>query len=352
MSKRSIRACGWRGQLRGAFFGVLVLIVAGCAPTPEGDGSTSTEPDDLGAPALDEMRAAAVASPDDLPETHSLLGEPLFRPELDPDFHDQQEMLLQLAVRTYAEDRSDPRGLIWIGRRLSYLGFYRRAQWVYTRAIETYDEEPEFYRHRGHRYITLRRFPQAIADLERAAELIEGTEDRVEVDGLPNARQIPTSTLHTNIWYHLGLARYLIADWQGAAEAYRQGLTAAANPDMQVAMTYWLHMTLRRLGEDEEAGWILEPITADLDIIENQLYHRILRMLQGAESKEVLLADAREAGGGDLATLGYGVGAHYLLVGDEEKAFEIFREIVDTSAWPSFGYVAAEAELARDGDVG
>ena len=293
------------------------------------------------------MRAAAVAAPDDLPETHSLLGEPLFRPELDPQFHGEQEMLLQLAVATYTENRANPEGLIWIGRRLAYLGFYRRSQWVYTRAIETYGEDPEYYRHRGHRYISLRRFPQAIADLERAAELIEGTEDRVEADGLPNARQIPTSTLHTNIWYHLGLARYLVADWQGAADAYRRGLDAAGNPDMQVAMTYWLHMTLRRLGESGEASRLLEPITADLDIIENHFYHRILRMHQGDESAEGLLADAREAGGGDLATLGYGVGAHHLLAGDEELATEIFREIVATSAWPSFGYIAAEVELAR-----
>lgn len=322
-----------------------LLTVSACGnqqvtmPTDDGE--------DLGAPALDEMRASAVASPDDLPEARSLFGEPLFRPELDETFRSEQEMLLQLAVQTYANNRSDPHGLVWIGRRLAYLGFFRRAQWVYTRAIETYDSEPEFYRHRGHRYITLRRFPQALADLSRAAELIEGTTDEVETDGLPNARGIPTSTLHTNIWYHLGLARYLVADWPGAEEAYRRGLAAAENPDMQVAMSYWLHLTLRRLGRDEEARKLLEPIAPDLDLLENHFYHRILLMIGGAESPDAVLADARSAGGGDLATLGYGVGAHLLLEGQEQRATEVFREILATPAWPSFGFIAAEAELAR-----
>ena len=63
------------------------------------------------------------------------------------------------------------------------------------------------YRHRGHRYVSIREFDRAIADLEYAATLIEGTEDEIEPDGMPNAMNIPVSSLHSNIWYHLGLAR-------------------------------------------------------------------------------------------------------------------------------------------------
>ncbi len=76
------------------------------------------------------------------------------------------------------------------------------------------------YRHRGHRYITLREFDKAIADFNKAVELIEGTDDIVEPDGAPNAAGIPTSTLHTNIWYHLGLAHYLKGDFAAALLAY------------------------------------------------------------------------------------------------------------------------------------
>jgi hypothetical protein len=44
-----------------------------------------------------------------------------------------------------------------------------------------------WYRHRGHRYITLRCFDAAIADLEQASKLIKGKPGEIEPDGLPNA---------------------------------------------------------------------------------------------------------------------------------------------------------------------
>ena len=36
--------------------------------------------------------------------------------------------------------------------------------------------------------------------------MIAGKEDSIEPDGMPNPQNIPVSSLHTNIWYHLGLA--------------------------------------------------------------------------------------------------------------------------------------------------
>ncbi len=109
------------------------------------------------------------------------------------------------------------------------------------------------YRHRGHRFITLRCFDDAIKDFEKAAKLVKGKPDEVEPDGLPNARNIPTSTLQSNIWYHLGLAHYLKGDFGSARKAYREAEKVSKNPDMMVATTHWLYMTLRRLGREKEA---------------------------------------------------------------------------------------------------
>ena len=39
-----------------------------------------------------------------------------------------------------------------------------------------------------------------------------------------NPSGIPTSTLHTNVWYHLGLAYYLLGEDEEAVAAYRSGL--------------------------------------------------------------------------------------------------------------------------------
>ena len=255
----------------------------------------------------------------------------------------------KLAEARAAVERSpeDADALIWLGRRTAYLGRYQEAIRIFSQGIEKHLDDPRFYRHRGHRYITLRDLDRAIADLETAARLIAGQPDEIEPDGLPNARNIPTSTLQSNIWYHLGLARYLKGDFGGALAAYREDLKVSANPDMLSATTHWLYMTLRRLGREEEARQVLEPIHAGMDIIENQAYHRLLLMYKGELSPEELRAGS--SGDLDPPTLGYGLGNWHLYNGRRDEAVRTFREVLAGGNWGAFGYVAAEAELKRLG---
>jgi len=49
----------------------------------------------------------------------------------------------------------------------------------------------------------------------------------------------------------------------------------------------------------------------------------------------------------DLATYGFGVGNFYLTNGEKDKARAIFEQVMKGPAWNAFGYIAAEAELAR-----
>ena len=110
--------------------------------------------------------------------------------------------------------------IIWLGRRMAYLGRYKDAVRVFSSGSVLFRNDARFFRHRGHRYLTLRCFDDAIRDFERAAELIKGKPDEVEPDGLPNAKNIPTSTLQSNIWYHLGLAYYLKGDFVKALNTF------------------------------------------------------------------------------------------------------------------------------------
>src|SRR5262249_41634016 len=107
-------------------------------------------------------------------------------------------------ARKNAETDPSADNLIWLGRRIAYLGHYKHAIKVFTRGVEKFPDDARFLRHRGHRLITLRCFDLAIKDLNHASKLIKGKPDQIEPDGLPNARNIPTSTLQSNIWYHLG----------------------------------------------------------------------------------------------------------------------------------------------------
>jgi tetratricopeptide (TPR) repeat protein len=283
-----------------------------------------------------------------LPEAVSLLGKLLFSAPISAEARKPLEENLKNAEIVYGRNPDDPDATIWIGRRVAYLGRYREAIEHFSDGVEKHPDDPRMYRHRGHRYITVRDFPKAIADLSKAADLIAGKPDQIEPDGQPNARNTPTSTLNSNIYYHLGLAHYLSGDFAKAAAAYKRCLEFSKNPDMLAATTYWYYLALARLGRAAEANALLAPITPEMDIIENASYHRLLRMYKGELTAESLLAPASGAGL-DAVTTRYGVAAWHRANGRTDQALALLRKIVEgyPQQWPAFGYVAAEADLAR-----
>jgi hypothetical protein len=109
-------------------------------------------------------------------------------------------------------------------------------------------------------------------------------------------------------------------------------------------------MTLRRLGRDAEAAAAVEPILEGMDIIENRDYHRLLLMYQRKLTPDALIAEAGDpASSIAFATVGYGIGNWHLFNGRRREAVELFRRVIAAGSWASFGYIAAEAELARMG---
>ena len=282
------------------------------------------------------------------PEATSLLGKPLYVAEQPAETRAKLEENLAAAKKQFDNDPSSADAAIWLGRRTAYLGRFRDAIEVYSAAIARHPSEPRLLRHRGHRYVSVREFDKAIADLSKAASLVANRPDEVEPDGQPNSRGIPTSTLKTNIYYHLGLAHYLKGDFAKAADAYRHCMEHSKNADMQVATAHWQYMTLRRLNRVEDASKVLEPISAAMEVFENGSYHKLLLMYKGAPT-QVTLEETVKKGGLDGATIGYGVANWHLYNGRKEEARRILEQIVEMNAtqWASFGYIAAEAEVAR-----
>ena len=298
---------------------------------------------------LASLMAAAIDGSQELPagaEAMSLAGEALFPPALSPDVSLRLEANLAEARAVFERDPTDPEASIWLGRRTAYLGRYQDAIQIYTRGITHHPNDARLYRHRGHRYLSTRKFELAIADLEKAAELIDGVPDEVEPDGQPNDRNIPTSTSHTNIWYHLGLPYYLTNDLERAHLAYRECLRFSKNPDMLVATSHWLYMTLRRFDRDAEAAALLESIHEGMDVIENGSYYRLLLMYKGLIPPEAILE--RAAGGGiEQPTSGYGVANWHRYHGRASNGIALLREITASDQWAAFGFIAAEADLQR-----
>ncbi|MEM7511726.1 MAG: tetratricopeptide repeat protein, partial [Bacteroidota bacterium] len=251
----------------------------------------------------------------------------------------------ETAKAEYEQQPDDPMALIWYGRRAGYLGKYNDAITIFSEGVEKHPGDARMYRHRGHRYISTRQYDEAIADFEKAAELVEGKEDMTEPDGLPNDRGIPISSLHGNIWYHLALAHYLKHDWKAAEEAYESRYKTHHNDDNIVSATHWYYMTLRRVGRAEEAEALLEPVNAELDIIENFVYLNTCLFYKGEMTEDELLATGTEEYPGDVNL--YALGNWYLYEKQDTAAAQKYWErVVAEGSMASFAYLAAEAELA------
>ena len=252
-----------------------------------------------------------------------------------------------LAAAQVAYDRApqDRDALIWLGRRIAYTGAYQRAIDLYTLGLQQHPDSPFLLRHRGHRHLSIRDTQRARADLERAWALVRGQPDLVEPDGQPNARGIPTSSLQSNIRYHLALAYFLDGDFALAEPIWAEDARVATNLDQRVAATYWWVLTLAHLGRRAQVAEVLAPIDPTWDIIENGSYHRLLLYMKGALPEGRLLtvdADALER-----QTVGNGVGQWHAANGRAAEARAAWQRVLAGNPAPSFGVLAAERGMAR-----
>ncbi|MEJ7760845.1 MAG: hypothetical protein WKF55_14780 [Gemmatimonadaceae bacterium] len=281
-------------------------------------------------------------------EAISFLGDSLRTFPLAADTRARYEALLAEARASSDRAPTNADSIVWLGRRLAYLGRIREAIGVYTRGIAIHPDNAWLYRHRGHRYITVRGLPRAIADFERAADLVRGAPDQIEPDGQPNARNTPIGTLHSNIDYHLALAYYLSGDFARALPVYQRELAGRINDDRRVSIAHWYYMALRRLGRVDEAARILVPISREMKVIENETYLRLLLMYKGElPADSVLSMNASGEMSVTDATAAYGIGNWHLYNGRAAEAERIFGRILAGGQWGAFGYIAAEADLAR-----
>lgn len=312
-----------------------VLTATACAPTDD-------------APEPEVMVADDPVTVPEGAEAISMLGDTLYPPEQPDDVRAGYLERYQEAEDALVEAPEDVDALIWMGRRTAYLGLYRDAIDIYTHAIDLHPNDARLYRHRGHRFLTVREFDRAIADFERAAEIEEGQPDEVEPDGLPNAQNTPTSTLQFNIWYHLALSHYVQGNLEEALEAQRACLAVSVHPDSVVATSYWLYMTLARLGRDEEAAEVLASISADMEIIESTAYLNLLLLFKGERTLEDIVGPSGSEATLQSTTTAYGLGVWHALNGRSAEAHETWERILSgRNQWSAFGYIAAEGELAR-----
>jgi tetratricopeptide (TPR) repeat protein len=266
-----------------------------------------------------------------------------------PNMSSSQKHLLdsQLTIAKTQLDKntSDADALIWYARRLGYAGRYYEAVEALTSGIKLHPGDARMYRHRGHRYFTLRCFEKAIADLEKAATLVQAKPDEVEPDGQPNEANIPTSTLQTNIYYHLGLAWFCKKDIDKATQAFAKSLELSKNNDMYVASANWLHLMYRIKGNESAACRLLNSIGPNMELLENHVYHQILMLYKNkTKTPEALATAQNEKGDVQGATYLYGLYMYLKWSGAMAEANHVKNTLLQTNQYGSFGYITAEQD--------
>lgn len=276
-------------------------------------------------------------------EAITMLGDTLF------SYSKQSDALIEnynVARDEYEANPMDADAIIWYGRRVAYMGRYREAVEIFAEAIEKFPNDARMYRHRGHRFISLREYDKAIKDLEKACELIRGQKNEIEPDGIPNEKGIPLSTLHGNIYYHLGLAYYLKNDLQNALRVYDLAMASNENDDNIVSAGHWKYMTLRRMAYHDEAERLIKPINGAMKIIENISYFELCLFYKGILKEEWF--DKKLAGTSKDDVFLYGLGNWQLYdQRDTASAKQYFERLLKNGNMASFAYLAAEADYQR-----
>jgi tetratricopeptide (TPR) repeat protein len=289
-------------------------------------------------------RRGVSTDPPSGPEATSLLGVPL---------HAVRDTA-GLIARADAELAADPDNLTRIinaGIARAAARRFNAAIEMFTRGIEKYPNEARLYRFRGHRYLTLRRFDEAVRDLERAAAL---------------------DSTNYDIAYHLALAYYLTGRYDGAVSVIDKCLAVAENPkwqaveearvnpiwyrscmslktddDGRAAMLDWRYRALRRAGNHADARRLARGIKEGWSVDENAPYYRALLFYRGIRDETSTLDSLSAAGELPFVTGAYGVANWHLMERDTARARALFEQIVGGGQWPAFGFIAAEVDLAK-----
>jgi tetratricopeptide (TPR) repeat protein len=200
---------------------------------------------------------------------------------------------------------------------------FREAIETFTRGLAVAPSEPMLYRWRGHRYLSLREFDNALQDLNKGLAL---------------------DSANYGILYHLGIVRFLRGEFYQAADAFARAQKRAPDPAELAGSTDWLWMSLARAGQQREAKAMLDrrPDT----IPANNAYSRRLQLYRGEILPSAVVTPA-DTGDVNIATLNYGLGNWYLVRGDTAKAREAFERSVASGGWPAFGFIVSEIELRR-----
>jgi tetratricopeptide (TPR) repeat protein len=288
--------------------------------------------------ALLFLSAALLTAQSKLPKAEglSLLGTPLLA---QPD----AEGRIAKAEENLKKAPDNPELLLAAGRAHDASLQFTNSIALYTKGITYAPADPRFYRMRGHRYISVRKFPEAIADLEKVRALAPSSFEGA---------------------YYLGLAHYFNGTYNEAANEFARCVNMAGKPDehaktlpkgmpscanlhqnleLLVGMADWHWRALRRAGRPDEARDVLKAIPANAQIRDSVSSYRALLFLKGSLKESEVLNGLSAGPYANAASI---LGLAHLLDKKTSAACALWKK-ASAEPWPNFGVIAAEVELAR-----
>ena len=126
-------------------------------------------------------------------------------------------------------------------------------------------------------------------------------------------------------------------------------LTETDNLSSLVAVADWYYTTLRRAGREKEAAELLEMVATDEAKAAGASNHSDLQRIlvyKGDQTPDTLL-DGVDTNDVDFVNLGYGLGNYFFYNGEEDRAHEIWNDVLDGGYWSALEYLATEVEMER-----
>ena len=241
---------------------------------------------------------------------------------------------LVAAQEQLESDRTHPPRYITLGVAQSNVRKFREAIVTFSRGLaaipndgtaQSRRDRAMMLRWRGHRFLSVREFAKADADLT-AGLALDGT--------------------NYGILFHLGVLRYLQGNFAQAASLFAKAQPRAPDGGELAGSTDWLWLSLSRAGRKAEAAAMLARKPDSLAAPPGYAYASRLRLYRGAVTPDQLFTPADTADV-QIATLSFGLGTWYLVKGDTVRARGSFERAMQGGGWPGFAFMAAEVELQR-----
>lgn len=222
-------------------------------------------------------------------------------------------------------DARNPQKFIALAVAQSGARQFREAIETLTLGLVVAPNDVMLLRWRGHRYISVREFVKARADLTRGFAL---------------------DSTNYGILFHFGVLKFIEGDFAGAADMFARAQPRAPDGGERAGSTDWLWMSLSRAGRTAEAEAMLARHPDSLPAPPNYAYVTRLKLYRRELTPATLI------GPGDttdvqVATLNYGLGDWYMVRSDTVNARAAFERAVASGGWPGFGFIVSEAELRR-----